>query len=102
MKTVLIIALLMLSGCGWFHRKTPAPQPSELIVTGAPAGSILFVDGAQAGHETQANDRPQVLDVAPGTHMLEVKVGGNVTYRENAYVAVGDKHVITVLSGFTP
>jgi hypothetical protein len=43
--------------------------------------------------------KPQVLDVTPGTHVVEVKVGDTVTYRENAYVAAGEKRLIQVLSG---
>lgn len=93
---------MLLSGCSWFHRKAPAPDPTELIVTGAPAGSVLFIDGVQVGQPTQASNRTQILRVAAGTHVLEVKVGESVTYRENTYVDTGDKRVITVLSGFNP
>lgn len=99
LKTALLIALILLSGCSWFHRKPPVPDPTELIVTGAPAGSLLFIDGAQVGQPMHANQHTQVLRVAAGTHLLEVKVGESVTYRENTYVAAGDRRVITVLSG---
>jgi hypothetical protein len=99
MKYYLLLALLLLSGCGWFHRKPPTPAPTELIVTGAPAGSLLYVDGAQVGQPAQAGKHAQVLRVAAGTHVLEVKVGDAIAYRENTYVALGDKRVITVLSG---
>jgi hypothetical protein len=102
LKKVVLIALLLLSGCGWFHRKPPAPDPTELIVTGAPAGAVLLVDGAPAGVTAQANDRTQVLKVAPGIHVVEVKVGDSITYRENTYVAAGEKRVVSVLSGFSP
>jgi hypothetical protein len=102
MKAYLVIALLLLSGCSWFHRKPPVPDPTELIVTGAPGGSILLVDGVQVGQPTDANKHTQVLRVAAGTHVLEVKVGDSVTYRENTYVALGEKRVITVLSGSNP
>ncbi len=102
MKTYVLITLVLLSGCSWFHRKAPAPDPTELIVTGAPAGSVLFIDGVQVGQPTQASNRTQILRVAAGTHVLEVKVGESVTYRENTYVDTGDKRVITVLSGFNP
>ncbi len=34
-------------------------------------------------------------------HVLEVRVGDSVTYRENTYVALGEKHVVRVLSGFS-
>jgi hypothetical protein len=40
--------------------------------------------------------------VSAGTHVVEVKVGDSVRYREDTYVAAGDKRVITVLSGFNP
>jgi hypothetical protein len=102
LKTYALIALFVLSGCSWFHRNPPVPDPTELIVTGAPAGSSLFIDGAQVGQPTPASNRTQILRVAAGTHVLEVKVGESVTYRENTYVAAGDKRVITVLSGFSP
>ena len=99
MRISLLIVLVCLSGC-WFHSKKPvAPDPPELIVTGAPAGSLLFIDGAQTGQPTVANNRPQVLDVQPGTHVLEVRTGDTVAYRETTYVGPGDKRVITVLSG---
>ena len=101
MKKSFFVVLLLLSGCGWFHRK-PAPKPpTELIVTGAPAGATLLVDGAVAGHEAEADDRTQVLRVVSGTHVLEVKVGDSVTYRESVYVAPGEKHIVRVLTGFS-
>lgn len=74
------------------------PPPAELVVTGAPAGALLFVDGAVAGQEVEAK-KPQSLPVTPGTHMLEVRVGDAVAYRENTYVAVGEKRLVQVLSG---
>jgi hypothetical protein len=91
---------LVLSGCSWFHRsKPPPPEPPELVVTGIAAGSVLFVDGVQAGQATESGNRSRVLDVAPGAHTLEVKRGDTVVYRESTYVGPGDKRVITVLSG---
>src|ERR1700730_2408979 len=106
LKVAILIMLLCLSGCSWMHtsswfhsKKSHAPDPTELIVTGAPVGSLLFVDGVQTGEAKEVASRPQVLDVAPGSHTVEVKVGDAVVYRENTYVAAGDKHVITVLSG---
>jgi hypothetical protein len=99
LKISLLIALALLSGCSWFHRAKPLPAPTQLIVTGAPVDSLLFVDGVQAGHPTEAGNRTQVLEVTPGTHSLEVRLNDAVAYRENAYVAPHDKVVITVLFG---
>ena len=96
------MVLLMLSGCGWLHRKPPPAPPTELIVTGAPAGATLLIDGVAAGQVAEANNRTQVLPVTSGTHVLEVKVGDAIAYRESTYVAAGEKRVVTVLSGFSP
>ena len=102
MRKAALIAMLLLGGCGWFHRKPPAPDPAELIVTGAPTGAVLLIDGAPAGHPAQTDDRTQVLKVTPGTHLVEGKVGESITYRETTYVALGEKRVVKVLSGFSP
>ena len=99
-KLFVLIAMVGLSGCGWFHaRKPAAPQPCELIVTGAPTDSILFLDGVQAGPPTASNHRTHELVVAVGTHTLEVRMGDATVYRENTYVGPGERRVVTVLSG---
>lgn len=99
MKAFLIILLLCVSGCSWFHHKPHAPDPTELVVVGAPVGSLVFVDGVQAGPAKEVAKQPQEVDVAPGTHILEVRVGDTVAYREHTYVMPGEKRVISVLSG---
>jgi hypothetical protein len=98
-KPYLLFALLCLSGCSWLHaRKQSAPAPTQLIVTGVPAGSHLFIDGLQTDQAGQDGNRTRVLAVAPGAHTVEVKMG-DTAYRENTYVEPGQKRVITVLSG---
>jgi hypothetical protein len=99
LKALLIILLLCVSGCSWFHRKPHAPDPTELVVVGAPVGSLVFVDGVQAGQAKEIAKQPQEVEVAPGTHVVEVRTGDTVAYRENTYVTRGEKHVISVLSG---
>lgn len=100
LKTALLVALVCLSGCSWFHRsKPPAPEPPELIVTGVAPGSLLLVDGVQVDQAAPGSSRSRVIDVAAGTHTVEVKMGDAVVYRESAYVGPGDKRVITVTSG---
>jgi hypothetical protein len=100
LKVSLLIVLALLSGCSWFHKgKPPVPDPTELIVNGAPVGSVLFIDGVQAGQPKEAGNRTQVVDVSPGAHTLEVRRDGSVAYRENTFVTSGKKVVITVLAG---
>jgi hypothetical protein len=99
LKTLIILALALLSACTWHHAKKPAPDPTELIVTGAPAGSIVFIDDVQQGQPAELNDKPQLLIVAAGTHKVDVRAGDAVLYREDIYVKSGEKRVVTVLSG---
>jgi hypothetical protein len=100
-----LIPALFLTGCSWwhsnswFHKKPVRPEPTQLIVNGAPAGSVLLIDGTPAGSGDSSPDKPQLIVVAPGMHTIEVKVRDRITYRENTYVAAGEKHPILVLSG---
>src|ERR1700735_1797064 len=99
LKAFLIILLLCVSGCSWFHRKPHAPDPTDLVVVGAPVGATVFVDGVPAGQAKEVAKQPQEVEVSPGTHIVEVRIGDTVAYRENTYVTPGEKHVISVLSG---
>ena len=100
LKILILLALACLSACSWFHpRAKPLPDPPELIVTGAPAGSALFIDGVQNGDTAALNDKPRILTVAAGEHIVEVRMGNSVVYREQTYVGSGERRVIKVLSG---
>jgi hypothetical protein len=100
LKILMLLALACLSACSWFHPGAkPMPEPPEFIVTGAPAGSALFIDGVQIGEIATSNDKPQVLTVAAGEHIVEVRMGSAVVYREQTYVGSGERRVIKVLSG---
>ena len=99
MKTFIILAVTMLSACSWFNSRSRAPDPSRFIVTGAPKGSIVFVDDVQQGQAAESNVKPQLVDTAPGQHKVEVRFGDTVVYRENIYINSGEKRVVTVLSG---
>jgi hypothetical protein len=100
LKKLLILSSALLCACSWFHRKPPPPpDPPEFIVTGAPAGSIVFIDDVQRGHAAEINDKSQQIDVTPGDHKIEVRFGDTVVYREHSFIKSGERVVITVLSG---
>ena len=100
MKVFFLIVLTGLSGCSWFHSsKPPAPEPPELIVTGTPAGSVILIDDVQSGQAADGKTRSRIIEVAPGAHTVEVRMGDTIAYRENTYVGPGEKTVITVMSG---
>jgi hypothetical protein len=99
LKNCVFLALALLSACSWFHRKSPLPDPPELIVTGAAADSTVFVDDVQKGQPAAANDKPQIVIVPAGPHVVEVRSAGRVVYRETVYVEGGERRVVRVLSG---
>jgi hypothetical protein len=91
----------LLTGCSWFHRSKPAPDRPEIIVTGIAPGAFVYVDGVQVGDAQEKSYRSRIIDVAPGDHVVEIKMGDIVTYHETAYAGPGDKRYVTVLSGNT-
>ena len=94
------MTLACLSACSWFtSKRTRSPEPTEIVVTGAPAGSTVFVDGVAAGQAAALNDRPQILNVAAGSHKVEIYVGVAMVYREYTYLEPGEHRVVRVLSG---
>jgi hypothetical protein len=100
LKIFVLLALVSLSACSWFHpRAKPSPPAPELVVTGAPAGSAVFIDDVQNGQIAEANGKPQVLTVTAGPHVVEVRTGDTVIYREQTYVGSGETRVVKVLSG---
>jgi hypothetical protein len=100
LKVFVLVALACLSACSWFgSRRQELPNPTEIIVTGAPGGAIIFVDGIQSGQPTAVGDHPQVLNVAAGVHKVEIHLDDKIVYREDTYVGPGEHRVVTVLSG---
>jgi len=98
----MVFALVSLSACSWFGSKKHAvPDPSEIIVNGAPAGSTVFIDRRQAGPPAVAGDRPQMIRVRAGDHTVEIHVDDKIVYREDTYVGQGETRAVTVLSGLT-
>jgi hypothetical protein len=97
------MALAWLSGCSWFGSRRPPPpaEPAEIIITGAPVGSLVFVDGVQIGPAVDHNDQSEILRVAPGAHKVEIHVEDAIAYREDTYVGPGDHRVVSVLSGLS-
>jgi len=100
LRVLALLALTCLSACSWFHSKPPAPDPTQLVVTGAPAGGVIFIDGVQSGPAVAKNDQTQVLDVAAGMHTVEVHLNDKVVYREDTYVDAGKRRTVIVASGF--
>jgi hypothetical protein len=92
---------LCLAACGWWgHRRGDPPNPTEIVVNGAPAESVVFVDGTQVGQPVPRGQNAQIVRVAPGNHKVDVHLGERVVYHEEVYVASGQRLMMSVLSGW--
>ncbi len=93
-----------LSACAWFgsRKPPPVPNPTQIVVTGAPEGSSVLIDGEQTEQAVLHNQHSQVLNVAAGTHKVEIRMGDRIVYREDTFVGAGERTVVIVKSGATP
>ena len=104
MRVVVLMTLACLSACSWFgwRKPQPLPDPPEIIVSGAPAGSVVLIDGVQMAQATANNDRLRAIDVTAGAHKVEVRSGDRIVYREDTYVGLWERSVVIVKSGSNP
>jgi hypothetical protein len=98
---LLVVALLSACALPQTTVKTGSAPPT-LIVKGAPAGSILFVDGLAMGNAAQYDGNPKTLAVLEGTHRVEVRLGSTLVYKEKAFASSGESHTVTVTRGVSP
>ena len=101
MKSILGIAALLLLGACTLPQttvRTGSSQPS-LVVKGAPAGAVLYVDGLAMGPAPQFDGNPKVLAVLEGPHQVEVRQGPSVLFHDKVFISSGEVHAITLLSG---
>lgn len=102
-RFMILIAVAALAACALPQTsvRTGLPPPA-LIVTGAPSGSLLFVDGLEMGSAAQYDGNPKVLAVLEGTHQVEIRLGTNVVHRERAFVSSGQSHTVAVTGAVSP
>ena len=87
--SVLLIACL-LQGC-----KYPEPAKVEqkdsrpaIGISGAPEGTLLYVDGLQMGFVSQYDGETGVLLVESGSHVVEVRTqSGEILFRNEIFLS---------------
>jgi hypothetical protein len=100
---MVLIVVALLSACALPQTtvRTGSSAPG-LIVTGAPAGATLYVDGLEMGAASQFDGNPKVLAVLEGAHKVEVRLGPTAVYSEKAFVSNGETHTVKVVAGGSP
>lgn len=89
------LTLIFMVGCSMPATtvKTVDTRPS-ISITGAPKGSLLFVDGISMGDAEQYDGHPNILTIEPGTHRIEVKSNDNLIYQQIIFVESELKNIV--------
>jgi hypothetical protein len=88
MRKLALAATLALAACVGPTTvvKTVDTRPA-LAISGAPSGTVLYVDGAAIGDPSDYDGRPNILRVEPGTHQVEVRNrAGAVLFSQRVFV----------------
>lgn len=88
MKRIAISAALALAACAGPTTtvRTVDTRPG-LAIAGAPAGTMLYVDGAGVGDPAAYDGQPNILRVEPGTHVVELRDrAGGVVFSQRVFV----------------
>jgi hypothetical protein len=65
-----------------------------IAVVGAPSGSTLLLDGVSMGEAASFDGNPGVLRVEPGTHEVQIQLGGRAVFTQKVFVESELKTVV--------
>ncbi len=88
MRKLTLAAALALAACaGPTTVVRSVDTRPALAISGAPSGTVLYVDGAAIGDPADYDGRPNILRVEPGTHQVEIRTRGNaVIFTQRVFV----------------
>lgn len=87
---LVVVALVALAGCDIRYPSSRTDIPDErpsIAFTGAPEGSVVYVDGQAMGPAARYDGQENVLLVEPGTHLIRVRLGDRVLLAQRVFFA---------------
>ena len=85
---LVIIALAALAGCSYPSSRTDiSDERPSIALSGAPEGSVVFVDGLEMGPATKFDGRNNVLTLEPGNHVIRILLGNDVLLTERIFLS---------------
>ncbi len=85
---LVVLVLVALAGCSIRYpsgRTDISDERPSIAFSGAPEGSVVFVDGQAMGPASQYDGRENVLLVEPGTHLIRVRLGDRVLLTQRVF-----------------
>ncbi len=93
MKHLILCLCLLVAAAGCVYPASQVRSSDErpqISFSGAPAASILYVDGLTMGEPKTLEDANQTLLLEPGTHKIEVRASdGSVLLSETVFLGSG-------------
>lgn len=97
---VLFSVMILFSGCSYPRTNVDAVDSRPtLCFMNAPEGAIVLVDGLSMGQASAYNGKPKVLTVLPGTHEVEIVLGGAVLLKQTIFVQSENKTIVVPSAG---
>ncbi len=87
-QVLVVVALVALAGCDIRYPSSRTDIPDErpsIAFSGAPEGSVVFVDGQAMGPAAQYDGVENVLLVEPGNHQIRVRLGDRVLLSQRVF-----------------
>jgi len=94
-RAILILPLLLACADPVTVVRTVDARP-RILVQGAPAGAVLYVDGKPMGEAAAYAGAPGVLVLEPGTHVLEIRAGDTLLLSQKVFLGGGEQRTVTV------
>lgn len=87
-KTFLIaLAVSGLAACTYPTENVEVTDERPAVAfRSAPAGSQVFVDGVAMGPADKFDGKKNVLQIEPGTHVVQVRQGGQVLFSQTVFL----------------
>ncbi len=88
MKILLLGLLALLVACSSPRTSVKTDgQEGTIIFKVKPSTALVYVDGVELGKARSFNGTSKVLEVTPGTHVIEVKKEGYFTFSKKVYMS---------------
>lgn len=90
---LVVIGLTALPGCDGTGIRYPSSRTDitderpSIAFSGAPSGSVVFVDGKSMGLATRYDGGENVLLVEPGNHQIQVRLGERVLLKQRVFLS---------------
>ena len=94
-RAILLLPLMLACADPVTAVRTVDARP-RILVQGAPAGAVLFVDGKPMGAAAAYSGAPGVLVREPGTHVVEIKAGETLLLSQKVFLGGGEQRTLTV------